>query len=152
MTDSLKHATFSVEHRYALSPEQVFGAWADPKVKAEWFAGPGASHHLEFWVGGQEITQGDSEGGVGLRFASTYQEILPAERIVYSSTLSGDDVLATVSVTTIEFIPDGEGTRLLLTEYGVFLNELEEPAWREQGTRAWLDRLASQLTAHRRST
>lgn len=54
-------------------------------------------------------------------------------------------MLATVSVTTVEFVPDGTGTRLLLTEQGTFLDDQEQPAWREQGTGEWLDALGREL-------
>jgi hypothetical protein len=40
-----------------------------------------------------------------------------------------------------------DGTRLILTEQGAFLDGREEPAWREQGTAAQLDALAKELTA-----
>ena len=32
------HATFALERTYPSSPAQVFAAWADPAVKARWFA------------------------------------------------------------------------------------------------------------------
>ncbi|RIJ77588.1 polyketide cyclase [Nakamurella silvestris] len=146
MSTSPKHATFTVEHRYALPPARVFAAWAEPELKARWFAGDKATHELDFRVGGREITRGNAGDGSDLTFASTYQEIRPAERIVYSSTLSRREELATVSVTTVEFLAESAGTTLVLTEYGVFLNEMEEPAWREQGTRTWLGQLTEQLT------
>ena len=147
-TTTPMHATFTVEHFYSLTPDQVFAAWADPAAKAQWFAGPRASHQLDFRVGGSELTRGRQADGPELTFASTYQEIRPAELIVYSSTLSRADTLATVSVTTVEFVATDAGTRLVLTEYGVFLNELENPTWREQGTRTWLEQLTAHLSNH----
>jgi hypothetical protein len=66
-------------------------------------------------------------------------------RIVYSSVLSQDDRPATVSLTTVELYPFGNSTRLILTEQGAFLDGLEQPAWREQGTGDWLDALGLEL-------
>ena len=40
-----------------------------------------------------------------------------------------------VSLATIEFEPAGDGTRLILTEQGVYLDGADQPAAREQGTR-----------------
>jgi uncharacterized protein YndB with AHSA1/START domain len=80
-----------------------------------------------------------------LAFTSTYQDIVPGRRIVYASTLAADDTTATVSITTVEFVPDGEGTRLTLTEQGTFLDGAEEPSWREQGTSDQLAALATEL-------
>jgi hypothetical protein len=54
-------------------------------------------------------------------------------------------VLATVSVTTVELVAEGEHTRLVLTEQDTFLDGAEEPAWREQGTSDWLDKLGKEL-------
>lgn len=149
MTDTANptHATFTVERSYALPPERVFSAWSDPSEKARWFASPGASHQLDFRVGGTETTQGEQSDSSTLTFTSTYQVIHPAELIVYSSTLSSGDTLSTISVTTVEFLAEDGGTRQVLTEYGVFLHETELPEWRERGTRTWLDHLTSYLTA-----
>ena len=53
----------------------------------------------------------------------------------------------TISLTTVEFSPAEGGTRLVLTEQGAYLDGREEPRWREHGTAAQLDALATQLTA-----
>lgn len=147
MSTPAKHATFSVEHFYPLPPSRVFAAWADPAVKARWFAGPATAHSLDFRVGGREVTESAQNDGPDFTFVSVYQDIVEDSRIVYSSTLSADAALATVSTTTVEFLPERGGTRQVLTEYGVFLDSLEQPDWRETGTRDWLDKLTAELTA-----
>jgi hypothetical protein len=73
------------------------------------------------------------------------RDLVPDERIVYSSVLSQDGRPATVSLTTVEIHADGEGTRLVLTEQGAFLDDLEQPDWREQDTDDWLDALGAEL-------
>ncbi len=60
-------------------------------------------------------------------------------------TLSVRDRVATVSVTTVEISPAGDGTRLVLTEQGTYLDGLEDPSWREQGTSQQLDALGTEL-------
>ena len=142
---SVKHATFSLERTYAASVARVFAAWADPQAKARWFSTPAGDHELDFRVGGREVNCGSHEGGPRLTFESRYQDIVPDERIVYTSTLSAGDVVSTVSITTVEFSPEGQGTRLLLTEHGTFLDGREEPSWREQGTSDWLAALGADL-------
>jgi hypothetical protein len=47
--------------------------------------------------------------------------------------------------------PAGDGTRLVLTEQGVYLDGLEDPGWREQGTGQQLDALATELKRTGRS-
>ena len=148
MTDrSVTHATFSLERLYGASTARVFAAWADPNAKARWFAGPGFEHELDFRVGGREVNRGRHDSAAVLTFESLYRDIVPGERIVYTSTLSAGDDVMTVSVTTVEFSPAAGGTRLVLTEQGAFLDGREEPGWREHGTAAQLDALAAALSA-----
>ncbi len=102
-------------------------------------------HQLDFRVGGREVARGRPDGGPVMTFESLYRDIVPEQRIVYTSTLSAGNDVMTVSVTTVEFSPAEGGTRLVLTEQGAFLDGREEPAWREHGTAAQLDALAAQL-------
>lgn len=146
MTDrSVTHATFRLEREYPATVARLFAAWSDPVAKARWFVGPADEHQLDFRIGGREINRARAGNGKALTFESFYRDIIPGERIVYSSTLSADDRVATVSITTVEFTTTNEGARLLLTEQGTFLDGLEEPAWREQGTSDWLAALGTEL-------
>ena len=58
-------------------------------------------------------------------------------------TLNGERI--SVSVATVEFAPEGSGTRLTLTEQGVFLDGLDKVEDREHGTRELLDKLGTVL-------
>lgn len=142
---SVTHATFSIERIYGAPPARVFAAWADPGAKARWFAGPGSEHQLDFRVGGREMARGRREDGTVLTFESLYRDVVPGERILYTSVLSSGERVATVSITTVELSAAGEGTRLVLTEQGTFLDGAEHPTWREQGTSGQLDALAAEL-------
>jgi uncharacterized protein YndB with AHSA1/START domain len=142
---TVKYATFTLDRGYAATPARVFAAWADPAAKARWFAGPSGEHELDFRIGGRETSSGRPGGGPLLTFESHYHDIVPNERIVYSSTMSTSDGVTTVSITTVEFVPDGTGTRLVLTQQGTFLDGHEEPEWREQGTSDQLAALAGEL-------
>jgi uncharacterized protein YndB with AHSA1/START domain/DNA-binding transcriptional ArsR family regulator len=145
-TRSVVHSSFTLEREYRASPDEVFAAWSDPATKGRWFAGEQNEHHeLDFRVGGREVTLGRNGEGQKLAFESWYHDIVPEERIVYSSTLALDDAPVTVSVTTVLFEKSAAGTTLLLTEQDTFLDGHEEPQWREQGTGAWLDALGQEL-------
>lgn len=144
---TVKHHTFTVERTYPATVARVFAAWSDPKSKARWFAGADNEHDLDFRVGGAETTTAKHPDGHLMVFASHYQDIVPNERIVYSSTLTGDNVLSTVSLTTVELVPDGDSTRLVLVEQDTFLDGHEQPSWRETGTNGWLDALGNDLTS-----
>jgi len=141
---TVTHATFTLERTYPVPPSRVFAAWADPAAKGRWFV-PDGSHELDFRVGGRETVGGGPQGGPIHYYDALYQDIVPDQRIVYATTLAGGKTLATVSITTVELVAEGEGTRLVLTEQGTFLDGAEEPAWREQGTGDWLDRLGEAL-------
>jgi len=124
MNRHVTHATFSLERSYLAPPAKVFAAWADPAAKARWFTpGPGSGHQLDFRVGGREVAAGGPEGGPLMTFETLYRDIVPDQRIVYTSTLSAETDLMTVSLTTVEFTPGEDGgTRLVLTEQGAFLD------------------------------
>lgn len=147
MTDrSVTHATFTMERTYLVPPDRAFKAWADPEVKARWFAGDPSDYELDFRPGGLERNSATHEGK-RIIWESLYREIVANERIVYTSVLCEGDTVATVSLTTVEFAPEGEGTRLVLTESGAYLDGREQTAWREQGTSDWLDALGKHLAS-----
>jgi uncharacterized protein YndB with AHSA1/START domain len=146
MDRSVTHASFTLERAYPAPAARVFAAWADPAVKSRWFAGgTGDGHQLDFRVGGREVASGGPDGGPVMTFETFYREIVPQERIVYTSTMSAGAEVITISLTTVEFKPADGGTKLVLTEQGAFLDGHEEPAWRENGTADQLKALADVL-------
>jgi uncharacterized protein YndB with AHSA1/START domain len=147
---SVVHSTFTIERRYPVAPEQAFRAFADPELKAKWFAMPpdveGATHELDFRVGGGEINRGAPRGIIHA-FESRFHEIVPAQRIVFAYDMYIDGRRVSVSLTTIELLLEGDGTRLVFTEHGAFFDGLDDPAGREHGTGKLLEALESVLTA-----
>ncbi|GII51916.1 activator of HSP90 ATPase [Planotetraspora thailandica] len=142
---SVTHTTLTFERVYAVSPARVFAAWTDPGARARWFATLGNDHEIDFRVGGKEIVRGPDESGTILTFESVYHEIVVDRRIVSASVLYSGQIPATVSLTTVELWEEGDGTRLLLTEQGAFLDGHEQPAWREQGIAGQLSALDQEL-------
>jgi len=120
MDHNVTHATFTLERSYPVPPAQVFAAWAEPAAKASWFTpGPGFGHELDVRIGGREVATGGPDGGPVMTFETFYRDIVPDQRIVYTSTLSTETDLMTVSLTTVEFTPGADGgTRLVLTLAG----------------------------------
>ena len=143
---TVTHDTFVLERSYRATPQRVFAAWSDPGAKGRWFAPDATEYSLDFRVGGHERNSGGGPAdGATLTFESTYHDIIDNERIVFSSTLLADDQIVTVSLTTVELIPFGGDTRLLLTQQNAFLDGHEEPDWRRAGTNAQLDALGAEL-------
>ena len=148
---TVAHETFVIERIYDVPVAQTFRAWADPLLKARWFAGSaealGAGYELDFRVGGREVNRGGPPGGPVYTYESELRDIIPEQRIVYTYEMYADDVRISVSVATIEFSGGEEMTRLVLTEQGVFLDGHDTAASREEGTRSLLESLATSLDA-----
>jgi uncharacterized protein YndB with AHSA1/START domain len=143
---SVRHSTFTLERTYTASPTAVFAAWSDRDTKAKWFATGDGRYSLDFRVGGTEAVHG-GDAAADVLARSEYHDIVPGERIVYTTALFAAGVLSTVSLTTVRFARDGEGTHLVLTEQGTFLDDQEQPDWRERGPGDWLDSLGRHVAA-----
>ena len=91
------------------------------------------------------MSAGRDPRGTLHEFRSRYHDIVDGERIVFAYDLLLDGRLISVSLTTVEVRPDGDGTRLVFTEHGAFFDDLEDPAEREHGTGLLLDGLAAFL-------
>jgi uncharacterized protein YndB with AHSA1/START domain len=141
---NIVHATFTLERTYPVPVPRVFHAWANPEMKARWFAGESTRYELDFRPDGIERNRVIHDGKE-ITWETHYREILPDERIVYTSVLSEDDTVVSVSLTTVEFAQDGPNTSLVLIETGAYLDGREQPAWREQGTGDLLDSLGRHL-------
>jgi uncharacterized protein YndB with AHSA1/START domain len=153
-----QHATFVIDRTFEASPAQVFNAFADPTEKARWFVGPeswrSSDHSLDFRVGGREHLSSLAPNGVTHVYGAIYQDIVPDRRIVSSYEMHLGEQRISVSLSTIELIPEGDHTRLILTEQDAFLDGTEVPGDRERGTHELLDNLAAELrradpTSHR---
>lgn len=150
---SLTHADFTIERRYGRTPEETFSAFSDPGLKRQWFVNPGnwpdVEWELDFRVGGVEFHSGGPPGGRHNTFKSRFHDIVENERIIFAYDLLHDHRLVSVSLTTIEFLLDGDGTRLLFTEQGAFFDDPDAPAVREHGTGKMLDALGRFLAGER---
>lgn len=121
ITHPVLHATFTLERHYPPAPERVFAAWADPAAKARWFADAGSDSGSDTGTG--------TEHHLDFRAGGRETVLHPA--------VDGEPAL--------RFDAAGDGTRLVLTEQGTFLDGEEPPDWREKGTRDWLDALDAEL-------
>lgn len=146
---NVSHAEFTLERHYDHSRERAYSAFADPELKEQWFANPGnwanGEWSLDFRVGGTEISRGGNPGGRYNEFVATYHDIVENERIVYAYDLFHDRRLISVSLTTIQILAEGQGSRVSFTEQGVFFGEPDGPAQREHGTGVLLDMYGSFL-------
>lgn len=132
---STTQSTFVIERTYDASPQRVFDAWADPAAKAQWFGPPEKpDYSLEFRVGGREHLTVAAPDGTVYTLDAVYQDIVPARRIIHAYDMHRGDARISVSLACVEFEAHGEGTRLTLTEHGVYLDGHDTPQQREHGT------------------
>jgi uncharacterized protein YndB with AHSA1/START domain len=141
---SVVHDTFMIERTLEAAPKVVFEAFADPAKKAKWFGAPDngdAKLDLDFRIGGREFNSGGEPGGAVYTYESVYRDIVDGERIVTTYEMGLDGARISVSLATTEFLPDGDGTRLIYTEAGAYLDGLDDPAARKHGTNELIDAL-----------
>jgi uncharacterized protein YndB with AHSA1/START domain len=149
---SVTHGTFVVERRYPAPPASVFEAWTDEAAKKIWMDDPdyksdGTPYELNFRVGGHERFGGLSPDGEPYRYDALYYDIVPGQRIVYSYEMQEGRDRSSVSLTTVEIVPDADGTKLTYTEQGAFLDGIEKPEARAEGVAYMLDNLGTYLAS-----
>ena len=149
---SVIHNTFALERTYAADTSRVFAAWAEKSARETWrddpdFKSDGTDYELDFRIGGHERFSGVAPDGSAYRYDGVIYDIVPDKRIVYSYEMYSGDRRMSVSVSTVELAPVQGGTTLTYTEQGVFLDGIDKPADREEGTAWLLDNLGKYLMA-----
>ncbi len=150
-TTAVVHDTFVIERTYDHPAAKIFKAFSDAELKRRWFSGPPEwgddEHQLDFRVGGAETSVGGPPGGPVITFEALYREIEQDERLVITYEMHVDGALLSISLATTELHPDGDRTRLVYTEQGVFYGGPEDVANREEGSRGLLDALDAVLSS-----
>jgi len=143
------HATFSIERVYPQNPARVFAAFAKTAAKRRWFVeGEGweiFSYDLDFRVSGNEAARFRFGDGPEMTFQAHYHDIVPDRRIVYSYHMTVGAAPLSASLSTIELLADGSGTRLVFTEQDAFFDAKDSVKSREAGTRELLEKLGQDL-------
>ena len=142
------HSSFTLERSYAVPVERVWHAFSDAEARDRWFGGEGftiTEKAHDFRVGGVTMEDGEWHGGPRSRFVASYTDIVEHHRIVFTYDMWIDERHLSTSLQTVTFTPDGDGTRLTLTEQGVHLDGIDTPEGREEGTSGLLDQLGSYL-------
>ena len=148
------HSTFVVERSFPKPPEAVFAAFSDPAKARRWYA-EGDGHKLDeftsdFRVGGTQtlrykLKEGTPVAGMTINNQGRFQEIIPNQRIVTASTMDLEAKRILASQVTIELLPNGSGTDLILTHQGAFFEGGLTPEMLEAGWRALMEKLAGEL-------
>jgi uncharacterized protein YndB with AHSA1/START domain len=142
-------ASFSIDRFYAAAPAEVFAAFSNAERKRRWFAeGEGwevDEFSLDFRVGGSERSRFRFQGGPEISNDTTYLDIVADQRIVIAYVMALAGIPFSASLATIEFTPEGNGTRLTYVEQDSFLDGQYGSADREAGCRGLLELLAGEV-------
>ena len=141
---SVQHASFVIERTFDAPVSRVFASWSDPEAKRRWFAPGNDAYTLDFRVGGREFNHGE-HGGDAYTYIATIHEVALDERIVFAYDLDKNDVRISVSLVTVQLVPDGARTRMTYTEYDAYFDGADTPEMREHGTRELIDALEKAL-------
>src|SRR5579859_3584176 len=145
------HSTFVVERSYPQSPDRVYAAFAQPARKRRWYAEGDheiQEYEMEFRVGGNErlrysFKPGHPIAGSEISNELNYQDIVPEKRIVQTAKMSLNGKPIQIAVITFEFLSSGNGTSLVLTSQGTFIEWPDGAKMVEQGWRSLLERVAA---------
>jgi len=146
---SMVHATRVMERTYAASPARVFRAWADPDVRRLWGT-PSDEVEIrndaaDFRVGGEDVQSCMVGGEVVATVVGRYHDIVADRRIIYTEVISEPGTLQGMSLVSAEFIPTGNGTRLVLTLQTVAVDGSDLLDGVAAGWTSALERLAQQF-------
>jgi uncharacterized protein YndB with AHSA1/START domain len=149
MTHSIVHASFTLSRIYDAPVPRVFQAFADVDAKSKWFTGPTGwkliKRVFDFREGGREHLSGRFDNGTITSFECIYHDIIENERIIYSYVMELSGRRISVSQASLQFKSEGRGAKLVVTEYGDFLDGYDDAGSRERGTGDLLDKLGQSL-------
>jgi uncharacterized protein YndB with AHSA1/START domain len=137
-----------LERRFQAPPEAVFDAWTNPEVLRRWWAaGPGwetPAADVDLRPGGRyRLTMRDPAAQAEHTVTGEYVEVRRPDRLTYTWAWEpepdGPD-MGPPSRVTVDFVPDGGGTRVELTHSELASDESR--AQHEHGWNAVLDNLA----------
>ena len=112
--------TLVIERVFKAPPEQVFAAWTDPKILAEWW-GPESFHTPEYVMdvreGGAWRTVMRNQSGEAHIASGVYREITPPKRLIMTwGWQQPDGTRGHETEVALSFEPVAEGTRLRLVQ------------------------------------
>jgi uncharacterized protein YndB with AHSA1/START domain len=130
-----------MERRFSAAPDAVFDAWTNPEVLQRWWAaGPGWETpvaEVDLRPGGRyRLTMRDPQAGAEHTVGGEYLEVQRPDRLSYTWAW---EPAAESSRVTVDFLGDGDGTRVELTHSD--LPSDESRAQHEHGWNACFDNL-----------
>jgi len=153
---AIKFDGFEMEEAFACSVQKLFAAFTDPATKRAWYAdGAHADTHetleylLDPQVGGREVLRvmlNDKTPVPGLEIEMAGECVARVDNalLVYASRMIARGEVVSITNETFEFLANGEGARLRLTQQGTYLDGSDGPELRRRGH----EQLLSDLRRH----
>lgn len=144
---SIVHETLVFERRYPASPSRVFQAYADEAIRARWSAPTPTTaivyESTDFRVGGHDIYRCGAIDDLRYLARAYYCDVERDRRIVFAEAVTTEGETLSVSLNTWDIIPDGSGTRLVVTVQLAAYGGKDMLEGTRFGTNAALDNLGS---------
>jgi uncharacterized protein YndB with AHSA1/START domain len=116
---STDHGTVVVEQMLNVPVARVYGAFADPKERVRWGAPSDSAAFIydaaDFRVGGIDLIRCGAKDDPRYRVEVRYIDIVDERRVVWTETIREPDTMLATNITTLEFMPQGQRTRLKVT-------------------------------------
>ena len=152
---STVHDTFVIERSYPHSRERLYAALSDPDIKRRWYSAERSGvmlFEMDFQLGGierQHYTLGDDTPfpGAAIVNEGRFEDIVPEERIVLTSTTTFAGNRISTALITYELADTVDGTALTLTHQCAFYEGADGPVMRRGGWETLLDVLARTLAS-----
>lgn len=150
---AVEHGSFTIERYFEAPVSRVYGAWTTSENKLQWFfCAPDWEppvHDFDFRIGGRETNRTGPKGGQLHLYDARYEDIVPDSRIVLAYTMTLGELRISSSLLTLEFYPEGSGTRFFLTEQMVVMDSRWPVSSRLEGTEKGIDNLERWLRDQR---
>jgi uncharacterized protein YndB with AHSA1/START domain len=151
VNESATQTELRVERRFDASPEAVFDAWTNPDVLRRWWAaGPDwvtPTAEVDLRAGGRyRLTMRDPSSDAAHTVGGEYVEVRRPDRLTYTWAWEpepGGPDMGPPSRVTVDFLPDGAGTRVAITHSELVGDESR--AQHEHGWNAVLDSLQARV-------
>ncbi|MDE2805512.1 MAG: SRPBCC domain-containing protein [Gemmatimonadota bacterium] len=113
--------TLRVSRVIPADPEAVFRAWTHPDLIPRWHGPPGGrilDVQLDLVEGGAFSLRMEGADGRLYHVFGVYQEVTAPRRLVYTWDVEGADDWVGETLVTVEFLREGESTRVVITHEG----------------------------------
>lgn len=116
-----EHVLKIVREFAGVSPMQLYTAWTDPDLVAQWYGPEGFSnsiHEFDARVGGRYRLTMHEPSGVKHPLGGTFQELVPGKRVVLTWQWEDEDTPATMgradTLVTVTFAPTNKGAEMTM--------------------------------------